>query len=122
MYNYNFKTNRTNSTAKKESVRPGSYTSKVVSVSWDEDYIEEAMLLILYQLTDKDGKTFPFNERFFNITNNERTERFLDYLSENGVDDIFCDYVGKEESVVIKKVPQENGRVFLNIVQRDFIN
>lgn len=121
MYQYKPTTKKRTPSAKK-ALKPGNYISEVLKVSFDDDYAFDSMLLILYRLTTEEGEVFSYQERFHNSEKNPRTRAFFEYLEENGVKDIFSDFVGARENVVVKKVPQENGKVFMNIVQRDFVD
>lgn len=121
MYTYQPKTTKSG-TSEKKTLKAGSYVSEVLDVTFDDDYLAESMVLIKYKLTDNNGKTYSYKERFLNNDFNQRTQKFVAYLEENGVKDMFSEFLGKREKVTVKKVPQENGKVFLNIVQREFVS
>lgn len=105
----------------KNVVRPGKYDSDLKEVKDNPDYETGVAVDIFYELT-KDGKSYPFKETFIIGYYNERTEKFDQYLCDNGVDTSdLANLVGVKEKVTLKKVPTSSGAIFVNIVEREFM-
>lgn len=97
---------------------PGVYNSSITSVTFDERYDNFIGLRINYELTDKDGRTFEFDELFHNVPGNQRTEEFIQYLENSGIDtDDVQNLVGFTEILTLKWTVKHH-RQYLTIVNR----
>lgn len=111
---------KSRSCADKPYTPVGDYTATAVSVDYDPDYADDAMIVVTYRLQDDVGNTFSFSERFVNATDNPRTAEFLDYLQENGVVDGIDGIVGHVERVQLRK-QLVHGHTYVNITHREFL-
>lgn len=100
------------------SVKPGTYSAKIVYADYDDDYVAESAFVIKYELTAEDGTTLPYSEVFFSDERNPRTQEFYDYLEDHQIY-TFDDLIGKEEILVIKKTTA--GRGLVTIESRQFV-
>lgn len=106
---------------------PGSFDSLTADVCVPEGY--DNAVDISYRLTDAKGNTFDMVERFYTREHSsEREKQFFRYLEEHGINvykDInnLNDFIGCREKVLLKyQARGRQGRVFLNIVEREFVS
>lgn len=103
-------------------LRVGTYNSVVVSIDFDPDYCVEEALLVKYILTDDNGRSYDYQEIFFNQESNVRTQNFFDYLVKNGIPlERFTDFKGCCEKLTIRKTARGN-RPMLTIEKREFVS
>lgn len=113
---------RTEKNSRKKTLKPGIYTSKVVSIGYDEEYDGEDAIRVKYELTDEKGSTHTFTEIFWNTGRNERTSEFFDYLEQLGIsEDNLQEFKDCRERVTIKKKVSCNV-ARLSIVEREFLD
>lgn len=108
------------SKSKKNNVRPGNYTAKVTNICWTPGYVKGKAITITYELVSSSGKSYPFEELFFNSRQNSRTDEFMAHLEAAGIDDI-NDFVGCTEEVTIAKTADAY-HSFSTISDRQFIS
>lgn len=109
-------------TAKKKTnkvkIRPGTYTSEVISVADHKDYRPGDACEITYQLSQGD-QSWTYRETYINDPDDPRSAEFMDYLSRNGIE--VTDWVqllGLHEEVQLLKESKGKRGVYLNIVER----
>lgn len=106
---------KNNSSQKQRRVHPGEYTLEVLDVNWAEGFVPNTAIDYSYKLTNANGETFNFSERFFIRGHFERTKRFKQYLEKNGLD--YNSFVGCKEEVKIAN----NEKKFPEIYERKLI-
>ena len=112
---------RTEKTSRKNTLKPGIYTSKVILIGYDEEYDGKDAIRVRYELTDEKGSTHSFSEIFWNTEKNERTSEFFDYLEQLGIsEDNLQEFKDCKERVTIKKKVSRNV-ARLSIVERKFL-
>ncbi len=100
----------------------GTYSSVVVDIDFHPDYCAEEALLVKYQLTSDNGRSYDYQEVFLNKESNQRTQCFFDYLIDNGIPlERFTDFKGCKEKITIKKTSR-GSRPMLTIDKREFIS
>lgn len=107
---------------RKLRLQAGVFESVVTDICFHPEYISETAILVRYLLTDAKGNDFNFSEVFHNNERNQRSQKFFDYLVENGIAlESFTDFKGCCEKLTLKKNPSKNG-VLLSIAEREFIS
>ena len=98
------------------------YSAKCVSVEPAPGYMPGKAILIKYQLTDTAGNTLPHKETFHcsDDVYNERTEKFVDYLNDNGISNVH-DLIGCTEEFIFLKDVTKRGTAIV-IAQRKLIS
>lgn len=109
-------------TAKKKStkvnLRPGVYTSEIISVADHEDYRAGDACVVTYQLSS-DDRTFVYRETFLNDPDDPRYAKFVEYLANNGIVVTEWDQLlGLREKVQLLKENKGKRGIHLNIVDR----
>ena len=103
-------------------LKVGKYDSVVTDICFHPDYCTEEALLVKYLLSDESGKSYNYQEVFFNQESNTRTQAFLDYLINNGIPlENFTDFRGCKEKIALKKTVRGN-RPMLTIDKRQFVS
>ena len=98
----------------------GVYTSVVIEVRWADGYDDpEEAYEVIYEITDESGNIYRHREIFKNNALSERTSKFEDYLTDNGIKNL-DDFVGNREKLSFSYV-KANGNEFFNITDREFI-
>lgn len=96
---------------------PGTYDSKITNVVPVDGYDFDERFRIIYELTDVEGNKFKFSEIFFNEEKNTRYNKFVNYLSSNGVQLVdYGSFIG-----VCEKIKIDFRDKYLNIVDRTFV-
>ena len=107
--------------AKSKFNSAGVFNAIVADVRTPDDYVEGEAFEVIYDVETPKG-TFPFRELFFMKRYNRRTQNFLTYLSQSGIDiEDITSFIGCQEKLTFKRVVVEN-RSRLNIVSREFIS
>lgn len=110
---------RTNIRATK-MIPVGTYQSVVTKVQWRDDYREDTVFEVFYDLTSEDGKLYKHRELFENKGSNRRTREFVSYLLDNGIYHVE-DFKGHHEEIEIRK-DMKHGRTFSSICERKFLS
>ena len=105
--------------SQKNKIKPAQYPSVVKAVEETDGYIEGTSVTIRYILTDCNGKKLEYSELFHITERNKRTCDFLDYLEENGIEDL-ADFVGCQEMLTLAKDGTRNG--LIRICEREFLD
>lgn len=106
----------------KKKLRVGEYVSVVKDIKFRDDFIAKDAFVVSYELEDVNGAKYPFSETFFNNAQNERTQRFFEYLQSIGVSLDECDkFIGCRERITLKK-QVKNNIPFLSIDVREFVS
>ena len=99
----------------------GTYDSTITHAGDNPEYVEGEAFEIRYKLLDENGYEYTHRETFFNDLNNARTAEFEEYLQQNGLTlGNPSALIGSKERLEFKKHNQ-NGRIYLNIVKREFV-
>lgn len=107
--------------ASRSTLKPGEYDSVIDRVEDNTDYETGVAVNIHYRLS-RDGVSYSHKETFIIGYYNERTEKFDQYLCDNGVDTSdLANLVGIKEKLTLKKVPTPSGAIFVNITGREFL-
>ena len=104
--------------AAKVKLRPGTYTSEIVSVADHKDYRAGDACVLTHQLSNGD-ETFVYRETYINDPDDPRFAELMDYLSDNGI--VVTDWdqlLGLREEVQLLKESKGKRGVYLNIVER----
>lgn len=113
-------TKKAATTAKKPGLRPGTYTSTVVSAESAPGYAEGHAQQVSYELADSAGNVYTYREIFRTAEPvGQRSEFFFDYLADNGVTE-WDEFVGCQEQVTLL-YEFVGDRKYLNIVKRQFV-
>ena len=97
----------------------GVYDSVVTEVRWADGYDDpHEAYEVIYEITDESGNTYRHREIFKNNASSDRTNKFEDYLTDNGVQNL-NDFVGRREKLAFSYV-KVNGNEFFNITDREF--
>lgn len=112
-------TKKAAATVKKPGLRPGIYTSTVVSVESAPGYAEGHAQQVSYELADSAGNVYTYREIFRTAEPvGQRSENFFDYLADNGITE-WEQLVGCQERVTLL-YEFVGSRKYLNIVERQF--
>lgn len=108
---------------KKQSLQPGTYLSKIVSVSDAKGYTEGDAYTLTYSVTVADGTVIEKQDTFVNNINSSRTLELVEYLAKNGLElEDFEDLIGLQENLSFTwSVSETTGRRFLNVSKREFL-
>ena len=98
----------------------GTYQSVVTKVQWRDDYRENTVFEIFYDLTAADGKSYKHSEIFENKGGNRRTREFVSYLLDNGIYHIE-EFEGHQEEIEVRK-DMKRGKTFSSICERKFLS
>ena len=115
---FDFNSKEVSSGYRKAKLSPSDYTSIVKSVDWAEGYVKGKAIKVTYILTSESGSAFEHSEVFW-VRGSSRSVDFDKYLNDNGIDNI-ADFVGCKEKLTLMN-DVRNGKVYLNIVDREFI-
>ena len=111
-------------TNRKSTIAVGVYASKVTTVEFHPDYVDESAIRITYELTGlgENKNVHIYKETFFLNDANKRTKVFFEYLDANGITpETLKSFEGCSEELTIKK--NVRGAVtFPTITERRFVS
>lgn len=109
---------KSNASKSKTSLTPGTYNAIIKNVSYDDRYVDGAIILT-YEFY-ANGKKAQFTERIIDNPRFERTRAFGKQLSDNNFEDVE-EIVGHQVKIVLKWNFLNNGKRELSIVDRVFL-
>lgn len=94
---------------RKKKLPTGTYTSEVIEIDYDPEYMDKEAIFIRYKMVDENGVEYEHRELFFNNWDNDRTADLFDYWEENGIphDEIYM-FNGCREKLTFKKTVKNN--------------
>ena len=108
-------------TKRKTKLPTGVYTSTVMEIDFDPEYLNDEAFFIRYRLVDENGVEYEHRELFFNTEDNERTAELFEYLESNGIPlDEIKHFEGCREKLTFKKTVKNN-RSQMVIACREFL-
>ena len=106
---------------RKTKLPTGVYTSTVMEIDFDPEYLNDEAFFIRYRLVDENGVEYQHREVFFNTEDNDRTAELFEYLERNGISlEAIKKFEGCREKLTFKKTVKNN-RSQLVIACREFL-